>query len=99
MIQLKEGEVANIHSYLDENKIESEAQYDGLYAACTDLLNDDVSYILKVSEGRWQIDECFRIMKTDFSARPIIYKIKIGLKLTFLFTSLLYFRIDYLRRN
>ena len=56
----KEGEVAKIHNYLDEQKIESEAQYDGLYAVCTDLLDDDVNEILKVSEGRWQIEECFR---------------------------------------
>lgn len=43
----KDGEVADIHSYLDENKIESEAQYDGLYAVCTDLHDDDdVSDIL-----------------------------------------------------
>lgn len=67
----KDGETANIHSYLDEKKIASDAQYDGLYAVCTDLLDDDVSAILKVSEGRWQIEECFRIMKTDFSARPV----------------------------
>ena len=33
-----------------------------------DLLDDEVDDILKVSEGRWQIEECFRIMKTDFSA-------------------------------
>ena len=45
--------------------------YDGLYAVCTDLLDDDVEDFLKVSEGRWQIEECFRIMKTDFSARPV----------------------------
>ena len=67
----KEGEAADIHHYLDESKIEEEARYDGLYAVCTDLLDDDVSDILKVSEGRWQIEECFRIMKTDFSARPV----------------------------
>lgn len=67
----KEGEAADIHNYLDENKIYEESLYDGLYAVCTDLLDDEVSDILRVSEGRWQIEECFRIMKTDFSARPI----------------------------
>lgn len=63
-----------------------EAQYDGLYAVCTDLLYDDINDILKISEGRWQIEECFRIMKTDFSARPVylhIYRMKTGLKLIF----------------
>ena len=67
----KEGEAANIRQYLDEDKIAEEAQYDGFYAVCTDLLDDEVGDILKVSEGRWQIEECFRIMKTDFSARPV----------------------------
>ena len=67
----KEGEADDIQPYLDENKIAEEARYDGLYAVCTDLLGDEVCDILKVSEGRWQIEECFRIMKTDFSARPV----------------------------
>ena len=66
-----EGEVADIHYYLDEERVAEEAKYDGLYAVCTDLLDDSVQDILKVSEGRWQIEECFRIMKTDFSARPV----------------------------
>lgn len=66
-----EGEKTKIHYYLDTDKIAEEEMYDGLYAVCTDLLDDDVADILKVSEGRWQIEECFRIMKTDFSARPV----------------------------
>ena len=66
-----EGEAADIKYSLDENKITEETLYDGLYAVCTDLLDDNVAGILKVSEGRWQIEECFRIMKTDFSARPV----------------------------
>ena len=67
----KEGEAADIHYYLDEEKVDEEEKYDGLYAICTDLLDDDVADILKVSEGRWQIEDCFRTMKTDFSARPV----------------------------
>ncbi len=66
-----EGEAADVKHYLDENKVPEETRYDGLYAVCTDLLDDDAGDILKVSEGRWQIEECFRIMKTDFSARPV----------------------------
>lgn len=66
-----EGEAADIKYSLDENKVTEETLYDGLYAVCTDLLDDNVADILKVSEGRWQIEECFRIMKTDFSARPV----------------------------
>ena len=80
----KEGKTADIHHYLDENKIAEEAKYDGFYAVCTDLLDDDVSDILKVSEGRWQIEECFRIMKTDFSARPVYLKDENRIKAHFL---------------
>ena len=71
MAVTKEGEAADVKHCLDENKISEEVQYDRLYAVCTDLLDDEVGNILKVSESRWQIEECFRIMKTDFSASPV----------------------------
>lgn len=80
----KDGEIADIHNYLDENKIYEESKYDGLYAVCTDLLDDEAVDILKVSEGRWQIEECFRIMKTDFSARPIYLQDENRIKAHFL---------------
>ena len=90
----KDGEAADIEQYLDEDKIAEEAQYDGLYAVCTDLLDDDVKDILKVSEGRWQIEECFRIMKTDFSARPVYLQDENRIKAHFLicFLSLTIYR-------
>ena len=95
MAATKDGEVADIHTYLDNQKIENEAQYDGLYAICTDLLDDDVKDILKVSEGRWQIEECFRIMKTDFSARPVYLQNENRIKAHFLtcFLALLIYRL------
>lgn len=90
-----DGEKADVHHYLDEAKIENEEQYDGLYAVCTDLLDDDVSGILKVSEGRWQIEECFRILKTDFEARPIYLQNENRIKAHFLicFLALLSYRL------
>lgn len=84
MAVTKEGETADIRNYPDENKISEEAQYDGLYAVCTDLLDEEVGDILKVSEGRWQIEECFRIMKTDFSARPVYLQDETRIKAHFL---------------
>lgn len=91
----EEGEAATIHYYLDEDKIDAEGQYDGLYAVCTDLLDDEVAGILKVSEGRWQIEECFRIMKTDFSARPVFVQREDRIKAHFLicFLALLSYRL------
>lgn len=91
----RDGEVADVHKFLDEEKIGSEAMYDGFYAVCTDLLDDHVSGILKVSEGRWQIEECFRIMKTDFSARPVYLQDENRIKAHFLicYLALLSYRL------
>ena len=95
MAATKDGEAAGIQYYLDEEKTEEEARYDGLYAVCTDLLDDDVAPILKVSEGRWRIEECFRIMKTDFEARPAFVRLEDRIKAHFLtcFLALLVYRI------
>ena len=84
MAVTKDGEAADIKQYLDEDKIAEEVQYDGLYAVCTDLLDDEVDDILKVSEGRWKIEECFRIMKTDFTARPVYLRDENRIKAHFL---------------
>lgn len=78
------GGVADIEHYLDEDKIAEESLYDGLYAVCTDLLDDEVGSILKISEGRWQIEGCFRIMKTDFSTRPVYLQDEKRIKAHFL---------------
>ena len=95
----EDGEIAKIENYLDTDKIENEALYDGLYAVTTDLLDDDVKDILKVSEGRWEIEECFRIMKTDFEARPVYLQDEIRIKSHFLicFLSLVIYR--YLEKS
>lgn len=91
----EDGEAAKVHAFLDGDKIADEEMYDGLYAVCTDLLDDDVSDILKVSEGRWQIEECFRIMKTDFSARPVYLQDGNRIRAHFLicFLALLSYRV------
>lgn len=91
----KEGEKAEIHYCLDLEKIAEEEKYDGLYAVCTDLLDDDVAEILKVSEGRWQIEDCFRTIKTDFDARPVYVSREDRIKAHFLtcFLALLHLRL------
>ena len=94
-----DGEVAKIQQYLDTEKIEDESRYDGLYAVATDLLEDDVNEILKVSEGRWQIEECFRIMKTDFEARPVYLQDETRIKAHFLTCFLALIMYRYLERE
>lgn len=66
-----DGEIAEHHfSSIDESAIDKESAYDGFYAVCTNL-DDDVSAIVKVNHNRWEIEECFRIMKSEFLARPV----------------------------
>ena len=67
----KDGEVAEKSvNYIDESIISDEEKYDGFYAVCTNL-DDSISSIVKANKRRWEIEECFRIMKTDFEARPV----------------------------
>ena len=66
-----DGEAASCTvRYLDKDRIAEEETYDGLYAVCTNL-EDDPSEIIAVNQRRWQIEECFRIMKSEFLARPV----------------------------
>ena len=65
------GEVASNTQYvLNEAKIHDEEQYDGFYAVATNL-DDDPESIIHINHGRWEIEECFRIMKHEFKARPV----------------------------
>lgn len=67
----KDGEVADTKEYyIDQAMIEKEEKYDGFYAVCTDL-EDDPERIVSINTHRWKIEECFRIMKTEFEARPV----------------------------
>lgn len=66
-----DGEVAEHEIYsIDTGLIAKEEVFDGFYAVCTNL-EDDVSVIISVNKRRWEIEECFRIMKSEFKARPV----------------------------
>ena len=66
-----EGEVAEhkIHT-INTELISKEAAFDGFYAVCTNL-EDDAAEIIKINKRRWEIEECFRILKSEFKARPV----------------------------
>lgn len=67
----KEGELAEkARQYIDTDVITAEAQYDGFYALSTNLMDEDPSQIVAVNHQRWQIEQCFRIMKSEFQSRP-----------------------------
>lgn len=66
-----DGEVAEKHLYgINPAIIGKEEIYDGIYAVCTNL-EDEASEIIKINHRRWEIEECFRIMKSEFKARPV----------------------------
>lgn len=66
-----DGEIAQTESLsLNQEMIDQEARFDGFYAICTDL-EDNALDIIKANGGRWIIENGFRIMKTEFDARPV----------------------------
>lgn len=77
------------------NKIQEEEIHDEFYAISTNLEDDDVKGIISVSERRWKIEECFKIMKTDFKARPVYLQNRDRIEAHFLtcFISLIIYRI------
>lgn len=91
----KNGEKTEEHYTLDIQKIKDEEMYDGFYAITTNLEDDNIKDIIKVSERRWQIEECFRIMKSDFKARPVYLHNEERIKAHFLicFISLIIYRL------
>ena len=91
----EDGEVAGKNIYdLDLERISEEEKYDGFYAVITNL-EGDVGEILKINRQRWEIEENFRIMKTDFEARPVYVRREDRIKAHFLtcYISLLVYRL------
>ena len=90
-----DGEIADKKVLtLNQEAIDNEEMFDGFYAVCTTLA-DDISEIIKVNKRRWEIEESFRILKTDFKARPVYLKREDRIKAHFTtcFLSLLIYRI------
>lgn len=88
------GEVAEENHYeLNQDIINNEALYDGLYAVCTNL-EDSVEDIIKINHNRWEIEESFRIMKTEFKSRPVFLSREDRIKAHFMtcFLALVIFR-------
>ncbi len=79
---------------LNLDAIEDEQKYDGFYAICTDL-NNDADEILRLNHNRWESEDAFRVIKTDFKARPAFVWTDEHIKGLFLicFIALLLFRI------
>lgn len=96
-----DGEIAEKELYsIDSSLILKEEAFDGFYAVCT-TLEDDVSEIIKVNSRRWEIEECFRIMKSEFKARPVYLSNddRVEAHFTTCFISLILYRLLEKRLN
>lgn len=99
----KNGEKAQDQFFLDTALIAEEEKYDGFYAVATNLAIEDdlalqretVEQILKISAQRYKIEDCFRLLKTNFSSRPVFHRSKPRIIAHFMicYTALLIFRL------
>lgn len=95
----QDGELAKYESYsLNQEMIDQEARFDGFYALCTDL-HDPAPAIIKINGGRWIIENGFRIMKTDFDARPVYVRRDDRIKAHFLTCFLALLIYKYLEKK
>jgi len=89
-----DGEKAVDHYEIDQSVIDEEEKYDGYYALATNL-DDDVKTILKINSQRYKIEDCFRILKNSFNARPVFHSKKKRIIAHFMvcYTALLIYRL------
>lgn len=90
----KDGEEAKVEYILDSDKIAEEEKYDGYYAVATNL-DDKAKDILSISHNRYKIEDCFRVMKTNFEARPVYHRKEERIRAHFMicYTALLIYRL------
>lgn len=90
----KDGEEAKVEYILNSDKIAEEEKYDGYYAVATNL-DDEAKDILSISHNRYKIEDCFRVMKTNFEARPVYHRKEERIRAHFMicYTALLIYRL------
>ena len=94
-----DGELAGIKNFsLNQEMIEQESRFDGFYGICTDL-EDAAPEIIRLNGGRWIIEDCFRITKKDFEARPVYLQRDDRIKAHFLTCFLALLLYKYLEKK
>lgn len=90
----KSGEKVTDLYEIDQSVIDEEEKYDGFYAVATNL-DDSAKEIIEISSNRYKIEDCFRVMKTNFSARPVYHQKRDRIIAHFMicYTALLIYRI------
>lgn len=92
----KDGEICTEEIvFLNTDAVREEERYDGFYAVCTNLDDMSVEEIVKINKKRWEIEECFRVMKTEFKARPVYLQTEDHIRAHFItcFIALVIYRI------
>lgn len=95
-VMTDDGEVCSKDiPFLNADTIHEEERYDGFYSVCTNLEDMGIDEIIKINKKRWEIEECFRIMKTEFKAQPVHLQREDRIRAHFItcFIALIVFRI------
>lgn len=92
---IKKKEDAKDTYIIDEEKIKEEEKYDGFYAIATNIYDKSVAEILAINEQRYKVEDCFRILKTNFSSRPYFHSKRPRIIAHFMicYTALLLYRM------
>lgn len=93
---IKTNKVSNKTDYfLDEEKIHEEEKYDGFYAVATNIFDMREDEIISIQSNRYKIEDCFRVLKTNFSSRPVYHYKEERIRAHFLicYTALLIYRL------
>ncbi|WP_276930947.1 IS1634 family transposase [Faecalibaculum rodentium] len=90
-----EGRLAGTSYELDEDKISEDRKLDGFYAVVTDLEDQEIGTVIEVNRHRWEIEECFRIMKSELKTRPVYVRREDAIQghLLICFLALIVYRI------
>ena len=88
------GEAVMDSYEIDQAVIDKEEKYDGFYAVATNL-DDDAKTVIRISSNRYKIEDCFRITKTNLSARPVYHQKPRRITAHFMvcYTALLIYRL------
>ena len=93
---IKKNKTLNKTDYcLDEDKIKEEEKYDGFYAIATNIFDKKEDEIIAIQANRYKIEDCFRVLKTNFSSRPVYHYKRERIRAHFLicYTALLIYRL------
>ena len=93
--KIRQSQIDRANKLIEKGEYKRNQKTKMIHAVCTNLETTSAEEIVRINKKRWEIEECFRIMKTEFSARPIYLQREDRIKAHFItcFASLVVFRI------